>query len=664
MNKQTILYLAILLFLAEILTAKERPFIWVQQNEREAILQKIETQPWAKSLYDKFSERMEEDLKLYQKNPADFLKKLPFNWEEQKEGLTPPLFAIKRGEPGSGEKIDEIMKYLQLGIDCGMFYYLTKDEQYAQCATDILNAMVQGISQIPLPKGYGNFGWIMPVDHLYGARVFGAQIPIIYDFVAPFIEKGGKPFDIGKNGKIDFPDKMAQKVFYNYAKLAIDQGMTGSNWSVLEAPSLVQNLLALNNETQRDSLLDIYLNKGSDRQDPLSVIASHYTKLGDVYPETSQYSSAVSSLSTTLITMLEKYDSSLQLAQKYPYLILALSRWEAMKYPNGEIVRFGDGKRHGGTSYSSCEIAYYLGKTVGSKTLTETFGSLLQTAISEGEYRRGELGGRNYGASAYFEPLQLLWDCPTIEGEVEKSTIPRTDEMPHASVFLQRNLSASGEPEDGLMCFVGGAHMVHGHAGGMDMELYGRGQVLGVDNGNGGYRKDIHENYSRLFAAHNSVIVNGSSQSEGGWANLEINPVQLVTMEPMPREEAVSPYHSFSTTSFVDDKGDKAEAYEERTLALIRTSETTGYYVDVFRSKSKLPNEYHDYLYHNIGDKLEFENADMPLNPTPERYTANANLPWVQNRQFRHPGWHFFEDVQTSNQYRKRCESQVLSRKI
>ena len=58
------------------------------------------------------------------------------------------------------------------------------------------------------------------------------SVSLIIDFFRSFIPK----------------IEIAQRVFYNYAKLAIEQGMTGSNWSVLEAPGLLQNTLALNNK--------------------------------------------------------------------------------------------------------------------------------------------------------------------------------------------------------------------------------------------------------------------------------------------------------------------------------------------------------------------------------------------------------------------------------
>ncbi|WP_445736602.1 heparinase II/III domain-containing protein [Mariniflexile sp.] len=666
-RKYLVLNIFMLFFISNLLAQEaERPFIWVKQSERSQILEKIAQEPWATSLYTKFLNRADEDFNVYQKSPELFLKKLPFNWEAQKPTQIPPLKIIIR--TGPQEKLSAPKKYieysLQVAIDCGVLYYLTNDEKYAQCGLDILHTFIETISQLPYPTESGNNGIIYPEDHLYESRVINAQIPIIYDFITPFIKKGGMPYDFVKNKKVLFNNAKAQKVFKNYVELVINQGMTGSNWSVLEAPSMVQNLLALDNVSDRKKYINVYLNEGSPRQDPLSTIASFYKNPGDVYPETSNYSNAVASYSTVLMTMLTKYDPSLNLIEKYPNIPLGLSRWEAMKYPNGELVRFGDAPRTGGTSYAYCEYAYYLGEITETPDYKKTFGYLIATAISEDTYQRDELNPRSFPSRVYFEPLQLLWYSENLKGEIIPQKQPRTDNLVHASVFLQRNESADENPENGLMCFVGGAAMVHGHATGMNMELYGKGQVLGVDNGNGNYKLDLHENYSRLFAAHNTVIVNGNSQSEGGWANLGQNPVELVSMEPMPLKEAVSPNFSFTQTSFLDDKGDKAEAEEQRTLALIRTSETTGYYVDVFRSKSKLPNQYHDYLYHNIGDALVFENKDLTLVPTPNRYMANANNKWVANRTYRHPGWHFFENVETSSQYNKEVRATFNTEKM
>lgn len=653
--RKKLVFISIILLLLWInkIVAQERPFIWVKTSEQKDILEKIEQQAWAASLYEKFMLRLDKDFNEYQKNPREYLSGIPIGQEHQVKSKTPPLKIVDYSKPGGPELADTYMRYLQVGIDCGVAYYLTKEDKYAQCALDILHSFVGGLVQIPPSEDKGNGGWLYPDNHLREAREVGAQIPVIYDFVMPFILKGGKPFDLRNQTKVAFSIENAQQVFRTYANMAIDHGMTGSNWSVLEAPSMVQNTLALEDKNEREKLLKVYLTDGSDRQNPLSEIASHFQKEGDVYPETSQYSNGVAAYSTILMTILTKYEPSLQLGRKYVYLPLALSRWEALKYPNDEIVRFGDGKRHGGTDFSDCEIAYYLGKIEGIEQLTGTFGPLLKTAIVQGEYSRDQLDDRSFGANVYFDPLKLLWFTDEIEGDVAQYIPPRSDDMPHASVFLQRNLSATKKAEDGLMCFVGGAHMVHGHASGMDMELYGKGQVLGVDNGRGSYGQDIHENYSRIFAAHNSVIVNGASRSDGGWVNLGINPVKLERMEPMPRQDALSPYHSFTQTSFIDDKGEGAEAKQQRTLALIRTSDTSGYYVDIFRSKSTLPNEYHDYLYHNIGDRLSFLNTDLQLNKDPDRYQANANDTWLKNRQYRHPGWHFFEEVQSSSNYSK-----------
>lgn len=668
MMQRKIIFIIVILFRILTIQAQERPFIWVTQSEREDILEKIDKQPWAASLYNSFLQRLDVEFSQHQKDPHAFLMGMMLNVEAATPGMSPPLKVVdyKNRYSRDGRKMAKLhMRYLQVAIDCGMVYYLTQEEKYAQCALDILNAFVVGLNQLSLDENTSIGGWLYTGgQHLREAREIGAQVPMIYDFVSPFIKKGGKPYDLGSQAKVEFPHEEAQNVFRTYVKLAIERGHIGSNWSVLESPSMVQNLLALEDEKERIEFLKIYLTEGSDKQDPLAVIANNFQKEGDVYPETSQYSSGVASLTTYLLTILTKYDPSLQLGKKYENIPMALSRWEDMKYPNDEIVVFGDGHRYGGTDYTDCEAAYYLGEIEGIKKLIDKNGRLINTAIMAGDYERGQLGDRPLDQHSYFEPLSLLWFLDDIEGNIELIEQPRTDNLRHASLFLQRNLSETKKPEDGLMCFVGGAHMVHGHANGMDMELYGKGYVLGVDHGRGRYQTELHENYSRLFAAHNTVIVNGSSRSKGGWVNLGINPVQLVGMEPMLNKEAVSPYHSFTQTSFVDDKGDLAEAVQQRTMALIRTSPTTGYYVDVFRSKSEMRDEYHDYLYHNIGDQVEYLNEDIQLNSTPERYMENAHNPWVQNRQYRHPGWHYFEDVHSSSTYSKDVKARFSAEKL
>ncbi|WP_418262487.1 heparinase II/III domain-containing protein [Flavobacterium faecale] len=650
--KNILILLLVLNSVVGISQSQQRPFIWVKQEDKASILNKMETQAWAKSFYKEFKQRVDGDILLYKKSPEDFLNKIPFDWSKQKTGTTPPLKTFKDSDESNASDRSLQNKFLQIGVDCGVMYFLTDNETYAQCALDILNAYVQGLMPLKPSDEKGNGGWIYSDDHLREARIIGAQLPIIYDFVVTYAEKHKLAYDLGKKEYAAFSNENAQKVFLTYARLAVEHGHTGSNWSVLESFSLVQNALALNDENLRKKYLDFYLVKGTNQQDALPDVAHKYKNEGDVYPETSQYSNGVAEFTTRMLILLDRYNPDLKLGQKYYKIPFSLDRWNSIRYPNGEIIRFGDGHRHFEAPYDAYDMGYLLGKNEGIPQLVQKFGPLVAEGIQSNKYDRAKVGKRSAGISPYFTPLQLLWLNDIKESyDVNQTTLPRTDQFSHAGVFLQRNLSTTKNPEDGLMCFVGGGQMVHGHASGMDMELYGLGQVLGVDNGRGAYRTDLHENYSRLFAAHNTVVVNGASQGEGGWVNLGINSAELVAMEPMPLEKAISPNYSFSRTNFLDDKGDKAEATQERTLAIIRTSPTTGYYLDVFRSKSALPNEFHDYLYHNIGDKLEFSNTDLNLSSDENRFKSEVKGEYQYNKKYRNPGWHFFKEVQSSAEY-------------
>ena len=631
-----------------------RPFIWVDSDDRAIILNKIETKEWAKSSYEEIKQKVDSALVFHQEDRDKFLRNLPLDWRRATKGKIPPLTYTTTGKKGKHENLDnasdaemanffKLSKYLELAIEAGILYYLSENEDYARFATDILHTAVAGITQLEPSDWRPRGGWLCPDDILREARVIGEKFPLVYDFVAPFIKMGGRPYDIGKRKEVAFSIDKAQKVFRTYAQLVIDNGMVNSNHPVLESNCLVYNALALDDVNERNSFLEFYLLKSTANQDALAKVAKFYKNEGDIWPESSQYTNDVAERSTKLMYLLTKYDSNLKLGKTYPNIPWAIQRLGYLVNPNGELMLWGDGHRKYKTPYDAYELAYKLGKIDSVLKLEKQFSTLLGSAMAKETYQRNGLEA-------------LLWFHDDFEKKTAELKLPRTDEQPHAGIFLQRNLSSTGKPENGLMGFVGGAAMVHGHASGMYMELYGEGVVLGVDNGRGKYAQDIHENYSRLFAAHNTVIVNGASQGEGEWVNLGMDTVTLECMEPMPTQEAISPNYSFTTTNFYDGGGTKAEAEQQRTMALVRTSPTTGYYVDIFRSKSKLPNEYHDYLYHNLGESLEFLNKNISLKPDPKRYMTNANGEWIRNRKYRNPGWHFFKEVQSSENYSKEVE--------
>ncbi|MFD0835683.1 heparinase II/III family protein [Mariniflexile aquimaris] len=640
---------------------QERPFILVKASERDQVLEKIKTQAWAKDIYNNLLNNTDIEVAFFYNNPENYLKQLPFNWKEGEKDEFPPFYKTDHVENGIHKNLDNatdeewkpaalLIKYLQVALDCSMLYHITEDEKYAYAASSILYAFIKSVQKSQLSDWHGRGGWLFPYDGFREVRVIGYKLPLIYDFIHPYIKKGGKSFDIIKSKNLDFPFNEAQKVFRTYADITINYGQTGSNHSVLEAPSLVYNALAMDDKKEREKLLSYFLTENTDNQDALNVMAKNYKNKGDIWPETSQYLNHSTAILVKLMLVVNRYNPDLKLASTYPNILFALPRLDYFVYPNNEIVRWGDGHRKGSVLYDALDDALSLSEMDGLDEVTDKFAPLLAAAIQNGKYKRHEMES-------------IFWHHEITATTPASILLPRTDRVYHAGIVMQRNLSSTIKPEDGLMCFVGGAHMVHGHAEGMNIELYGEGQVLGVDNGRGRYGKDIHENYSRIFAAHNTVIVNGASQGEGGWANLGINTVKLISLEPQVGAEGVSPYYSFSQTSFEDTGGEKAEAKQERTLALIRTSPTTGYYVDVFRSKSKLPNQFHDYLYHNIADDLVFNTTDLKFNDTPNKYMSNANSTW-KSGTYRNPGWHFFNDVKTSNTYEGNIKATFKTNKL
>jgi len=657
LKNRHVIICAVLFLSASSLLAQEieRPSIWVKNSDKAALLKKIKDFPEVKAYYDGFKERVDLEIKIFQKDKDSYLSKLPLQWDKQQGDKIPPMetFTVFRGEPV--KRIDLLRKYNQTGIDCGILYFLTGEKQYAEYASTILYAEIEALVQLTPNEELKNGGYMMPNDHLREAREIGAQVPILYDFVCTYLKENKLVYDFVQQKNVPFDFSHAQVVFKTYVRLALEHGIVDCNWPFLESLSLVGNILALDDAKEIERLLEFYLTKNTPHQDALLKAANHFLDYNGHWPESFNYSVHTAKNLTYLMTLLTKYNPELHLGEKYPHVVKELGVAYGYTYPNKhETVIFGDGHREYHPMYFGYELGYFLGELDAVEEVKSLLGPMIYSSQKAGDYKRFEMVDRDYPAAAYLDPLKLLWFVPELSKEIKEYPLPVTDELRYAGMLLQRNLSTTNKPEDGLMVVVLGGHHVHAHASGMNMELYGRGEVIGNNTGRSKYRTDIHENYYRLFASHNTVIVNGASEGKGDWANLGMNTVQKVALEPAVKAEPVSKDYSFTTSSFMDDKGELAEATQQRTVGIIRTSPTTGYYIDVFRSKSKLPNEFHDYIYHNIGEDVvlsDLDDKELELSKDPTRYKNSENKEWKRGKIYKSPGWHFFEKVETSGVY-------------
>lgn len=631
----------------------ERPMIWVKNSEKQFILNEINNNAWKNSYYTAFRNRVNLEMNNYMANRQGYLNSLPFNTTNAVAGQIPPFKTIVDGQTNASADRAKYKTILQSGIDSGVLYYLTGNADYARYSASIFYTFMKAMNQVPLSSSTNfNAGWIYPLDHLREARDIGAQMPIIYDFIANFIKNGGTAYNFATNSEDTINWLDAEIVFKNYIFLAKERGGVNSNWPALESPSLASNILALDSETQRNAEILFVINKKANSQIPLSDMSLKITANKGIWPEPFSYAKYVAEYSTYLMAVITKYNPVYDLANKYINIPLSEEIPNDFSYPNGNrTLHFGDGSRGYARYTDGYEMAYYLGKLTNNNTLLDKFGKLINSSVSFGNYQRQSLSStRSTAVEPYFdEPLRLLWFSGTVDGASSKFVQNVTNELSFAGISMQRNIDISDPVLNGLMCFVGGAGFVHSYASGMNMELYGPKTVIGAAAGNTqNYTSTIHRNYYRLFAAHNTVIVNGASQGSGGNAGIDINRVEKLSIEPEYKEIPVSPKNSFSTSSFKDDRGTLAEAFQHRTMAIVRTSPTTGYYVDIFKSNSSLANEYHDYVYHNVSDVLELQTngATLPLVADATRYSSGNTAGGFNN-----PGWQYFTDIQTSGVY-------------
>ena len=599
----------------------DHPAIFVTDEERPLILQKIKKFPWARNIVDQLRKHVDATKDRHVSQPAAILKTIP------------PL----GGDQGKHNAI------LTLASEAGMLYFLSQDESYAQLAADIVAAY-----SARLARGTPQTTKIMG-DPFYDGRTTYNQFALAYDFVYDFIKQPRtRVFDINRNAKVSFDFMTTQKALWNLAGNILQEygkpdkhGRVVSNHPVLTAPGALFPLLCIEDDRERERLFKVFWDKGTHHQASFkNTLMRMYSKQG-IWPES--YSYSFQSNMIMILNIIDRLEPRMNVTKGASKIFEGTFILANLNNPDGRSVRYGDSKRRKNGGASSLRYIMHMADRRGYDDWKLSAAVALQKMYANnGGYKPSMRNSvyDNYGA------LQLFWgiDIPnSIEGAIDYQT---TVVVEHAGIALQRNFVEKDNPLYGLNGYIGGAHYVHSHCTGIAMELYGAGYVMGPNGGLPISTKErvlpVHEQYYRLYAGNNTVVTNGTSHGrpEGSWkgkANVWQNTAVNIAAEPEHLQPPVSDHFSFATQFLKDEVNNTRQ---QRTLSVIRTSETTGYYFDLFRAVSLDQNKFHDYIYHNLGDETtlrDSQGSQLSVRPT-KRY--NNDIGDV----VRSPGWRFFEN--------------------
>lgn len=615
------------------------PVIMTTKSEKEKILKNIDNYEWAKSLVEQLHIQVDSALNVHKTNPEHILSKIPAfatSDHQNKERQAGPIAAAHN-------------KILRLAANSGMLFYLTEDEKYAQFSADIINVYFNHISPLT-PDTTTICGYAF-----FDPRTTYDQLAIAYDFIYEYLKKPGTTvYDNLQGTQVAFNNNKAQMAIKNIVGNVLQEygepdvyGKRISNHPILTAPGALFAILCVEDDTERERLFHIFWETGTAHQNSFTkTILPMFSSQG-IWPESLSYS--FMPIITMVLNIVDRVKPEMNVTENNRHIFEGNFLFDYLRNPDRTFVRYGDSKRYNDFTAPLYRYTLSIADRRGFTSLKEKAEVALQQSYqSQGGYHPN-LGQGNIFNN--YNALQLFWGIPLPEAidktvDLNKPTVI----VDHAGIALQRNYVKTDNVLYGLCGIIGGAHYVHSHLTGITMELYGAGYIMGPNAGLPPTVSErqipLHEHYFRLYAGNNTVIVNGTSHGldEGSWkrkANVWQNTTVNIAAEPKHLEDPISKEFSFATQYLNDTVND---AQQERTLGIIRTSDSTGYYFDMFRSKSNIENKFHDYVYHNIGDKTILTNEKgkaLSVQQT-DRYKNDIG------DIVKSPGWRYFEDTKST----------------
>ncbi|WP_162633063.1 heparinase II/III family protein [Echinicola strongylocentroti] len=616
----------------------QHPVIWATMDERDSILELIDQNSWAQELLNDVHEIVDDKVKDHRASPSKILNQIPTIAEDSNI----PELEVKT--------VHQHADILGDAAYAGLLYYLTEEDQYAQFAADILWFYAEELAPRD-PQNTSICG-----NSFYDPRTSYAKFAIAYDFIYNYVKKPAiNVYSARRKAKVDYDHATMQKAMLNMVGNTLQEyghpdthGRFVSNHPILTGPGALFGILCVEDDAKRDRLFNVLWEEGTAHQNSFkNTLLPMFGNQG-IWPESLSYSFMPNI--TMMLNIIDRVKPEMDVINDQLHILDGNFLFDNLRMPDHRFVTYGDSHRDSdGTS----------------KLYQYTLNLAQRRGLSEYEQKAKVALRQDYDASGGYHPhagtgtfdnysafTQLLWGSPIpeeIEGEIDfhKPTVI----VEHAGVALQRNYVEKNNELYGLCGIIGGAHYVHSHVTGITMELYGAGYAMapnaGLPPSVAQRRIPLHEHYFRLYAGNNTVIVNGSShgRDKGSWkrkANVWQNTVVNIAAEPAHLADPKNEHFSFAT-QYLQDEVNNAE--QQRTLSTIRTSPTTGYYFDMFRSKSLDENKFHDYIYHNLGDQTTIvadKRGKLKLSPT-GKYDNDIG------DQVHSPGWRFFENEHTTD---------------
>lgn len=623
--------------------AQGHPRIYASASDKEAIRKKIADEEWAGNVYSRLKEKIDPYVERHLNDPEWIVSRLAMYWKdgerytqcylkkqnwERGEGNAPvptvrmpgmrtwnryvnvpleertpynetgDMWGISRTDPDAPKVLvpyketghmirSNNAEILTLAEEAAFLYWVTDKEAYARFAADIFNVWLAGTYYMSPaldpdrstggPGGYEPGGICGYYDYEQIHDDLAMHAAVAYDFAYDYLKEHPHPHlaDIGKT-----TDEVAGIVFKRFVDIGMVRGGKSGNWNVNGWNVMLFPILALEENDAypdgkgRSYYLHFLTRESTAHHDAIPDILKGYDPITGLWPESPGYAFGVTGILLDFATLLRR--QGVDIIADNPLLrksAMAVFPWMDSR---ARIIVFGD-YRGGTANFRTFEnlLAYYT--EVGDGENASRAAAALNAGIEAGAYDRGEAG---WTALCSFVP-----EIPDAEDALKE----RTSYSPFHRLVTMRN---ELEDDELLAVIYGGRSGSHLSPNGLALQLYGFGYALSPDAA-------AYESYwSEDHKYHQSAT--GSNTVLPGYTDGEIRihalDPEVDSTSSLVNARALNPYINVCDM----EAGDK-----RRTVAVVKTGDNVGYYVDIFRSDQ--PES--DYLFHNVGTSLEFSDA-------------------------------------------------------